>query len=242
MPAEVRDLAGSAVIVTGASSGIGAATAALLHERGARVLLTARRGDRLKELAAKLGTAYVAGDIADPATGRELVARAVSEFGRLDSIVLNAGVGRYGGITDGDDAEMAEIIRTNLDGTVWAVRAAVQEFRRAQDGGDIVIVASVAGLRGGGNEAVYAATKFAQVGLAGSLDREVREDGIRVTTIAPAAVRTEFAIGRGRTDGDPALDQMLRPEDVGYAIATVLAQPRRVRTTLWTMYSMSEGS
>ena len=116
-------------------------------------------------------------------------------------------------------------------------------FRRAgRPGGDIVIVGSVAGLRGGADEAVYAATKFAQVGLSGALDREVRAEGIRVSIICPAGVHTEFAIGAGRTAGDPALDNYLRPEDVAHAITTVLQQPRRVRTTQWHIWSMGQGS
>jgi 3-oxoacyl-[acyl-carrier protein] reductase len=93
---------------------------------------------------------------------------------------------------------------------VWSVRAAVPVFRQA-GGGDVVIVSSVAGLRGGADEAVYAGTKFAQVGLAGSLDRELREDGIRVTAICPAGVHTEFAMGTGRTEDDPELATYLRP-------------------------------
>jgi 3-oxoacyl-[acyl-carrier protein] reductase len=113
---------------------------------------------------------------------------------------------------------------------------------RTSGGGDIVVIASVAGLRGGGNEAVYAATKFAQVGLAGAVDREVREEGIRITTICPAAVATEFAIGRGRTEGDPWLNGVLDADDVAAAIVTVLSQPRRMRTQIWTLWSMVEGS
>jgi len=89
---------------------------------------------------------------------------------------------------------------------------------------------------------VYAATKFAQVGLAGAVDRELREKGIRVTTIAPAGVHTEFAIGHGRTEGDPQLDSYLRAEDVAAAVLTVLRQPRRMRTQLWSMWSMAQGS
>jgi 3-oxoacyl-[acyl-carrier protein] reductase len=244
MPVETRALTDTVVVVTGASSGIGAATVRLLAEAGALVLATARREDRLKELVAEFGDRadYLAADIAAPETGPALVERAVSRFGRLDSIVVNAGIGMYAGITEASTEDLSTMLRTNVDGTVWPIRAAVEQFRTQGTGGDIVITASVAGLRGGGTEAVYAATKFAQVGLAGSLDREVRAEGIRVSTIAPAAVSTEFAIGRGRTEGDPALEQVLRPDDVGNAILTVLTQPRRVRTTLWALYSMAEAS
>jgi NADP-dependent 3-hydroxy acid dehydrogenase YdfG len=245
MPAEIRDLTDSVVAVTGASSGIGAAAARLLVEAGARVALQARREERLKALVDELGAdrvTTVPGDVRDPQAARDLVAGAVSAFGRLDSIVVSAGIGAYGGILDSTDEELETMLRTNIDSSVWAVRAAVEEFRRRGEGGDVVVISSVAGLRGGGNEAVYAATKFAQVGLAGSLDREVRLDGIRVSTLAPAGVHTEFAIGKGRTEGDPSLDSFLQPEDVAAAVVTVLRQPRRMRTTLWAMWSMAEGS
>jgi NADP-dependent 3-hydroxy acid dehydrogenase YdfG len=246
MPAESRELTDTIVAVTGASSGIGAATARLLLESGAKVALQARRRERLDAFVDKFGAdnvLVVTGDVQDPASATDLVGETVSRFGRLDSIVINAGIGMYGGILDASDEDLTTMMRTNLEGTVWAVRAAVAQFRRAPHaGGDIVIVSSVAGLRGGADEAVYAATKFAQVGLAGALDREVRAEGIRVTAICPAGVHTEFAIGAGRTEGDPALDDYLQPADVAHAIAVVLQQPRRVRTTQWQLWSMGQSS
>jgi 3-oxoacyl-[acyl-carrier protein] reductase len=244
MTAETRDLTGTVVAVTGASAGIGAATARQLVEAGARVVLQARRKERLDELVAELGAdraVGVVGDVRDPAAANAVVDTAVEAFGQLDSIVINAGVGMYGGVLDRTDEQLQTMMRTNVEGTVWSARAAVRHFRAA-GAGDVVIVASVAGLRGGADEAVYAATKFAQVGFAGALDREVRTDGIRVTAICPAGVETEFAIGAGRNEGDPALADYLRPEDVAYAITTVLQQPRRVRTTQWQLWSMGQGS
>ena len=245
MPAEKRDLTGTVVAVTGASSGIGAATARLLGEAGARVVLGARRVDRLHALVSEIGedrALAVKLDVQSPAQCRAFVEQAVSRFGRLDSLVANAGIGLYGGIEDSSDDDLTRMIEVNFSGTVWSVRAAVPQLRRQRDGGDLVLVSSVAGLRGGADEAVYAGTKFAQVGLSGSLDRELREDGIRVTAICPAGVETEFAIGAGRTEGDPALAAYLRPEDVAFQIVTVLEQPRRLRTTLWAMWSMGQGS
>ena len=245
MAAETRSLSGSVVAITGASSGIGRAAARLLVEAGANVVLGARRADRLDELVAELGAENalgVSGDVRSAEDQNALVAAAVERFGRLDSVVANAGIGIYGGITDASDEAVRSMLETNLDGTVWTVRAAVRQFREAGQGGDVVIVSSVAGLRGGADEAVYASTKFGQVGLGGSLDREVRAEGIRVSTICPAGVKTEFAIGQGRTEGDPALDDYLLPEDVAFAIVTVLQQPRRLRTTLWAMWSMHQGS
>lgn len=246
MPAPTRDLTGTVVVITGASAGIGAATARLLLEGGAKVAVQARRRDRLDALVEEFGqdnVLVVTGDVQDPAAASALVSGAVAHFGRLDSVVANAGIGMYGGILDSSDDDLRLMMRTNFEGTVWAVRAAVAQFRSAPEaGGDVVVVSSVAGLRGGEDEAVYAATKFAQIGLAGALDREVRAEGIRVTTICPAGVHTEFAIGAGRTEGDPSLDDYLRPEDVAHAIVTVLEQPRRVRTTQWQLWSMGQGS
>lgn len=241
---ETRSLAGTVIAITGASSGIGRATARQLVGAGARVAVSARRGDRLKELEEELGhdnVVSVPGDVALAQTSHDLVDAAVSRFGRLDSFVAAAGVGMYGGILDNSDAELSDMVDANFTGTVWGVRAAVPKFLEA-GGGDIVIVGSVAGMRGGANEAVYAGTKAAQLVFAAALDREVREKGIRVTSICPAAVKTEFAMGHGRTEGDTWLDDVMMPEDVAHAIVTTLEQPRRLRTTVWAMWSAAEGS
>lgn len=244
MPAETRSLAGTVVAVTGASAGIGRATARLLVEAGAKVAITARREERLTELEAELGSdsvVWVAGDIADTTTNTRLVEAALEKFGRLDSLVAAAGIGIYGGIVDGTDLEMQTMIDTNFTGTVWGVRSVVPTFLKA-GGGDIVIVASVAGIRGGADEAVYAGTKAAQLIFAGAIDRELRESGIRVTSLCPAAVSTEFAIGKGRTAGDAWLDDVLTAEDVAGSILFTLQQPRRVRTTQVTMWSAAQAS
>ncbi|MCL1898264.1 MAG: SDR family NAD(P)-dependent oxidoreductase, partial [Micrococcales bacterium] len=155
-------------------------------------------------------------------------------------MVANAGIGSYGGIMDASDAELAQMVDVNALGTVWAVRAAVPALR-AGGGGDIVIVSSVAGLRSDANEAVYAATKFAQLGLADGIDKELRPEGIRVITFCPAGIKTEFALGRGRTEGDPALDSYLMPEDIAGQIVAALSQPRRLRTSRWVTWPMSQG-
>jgi len=240
-----RSIEGTVVAITGASAGIGAAAAYDLVAAGARVAVSARRQDRLSKMVDDLGddrVVAVTGDVRDPALNDALVKAAVDRWGRLDTMVANAGIGAYGGILDLDDATLTGMVETNFLGTVWSVRSAVRQFRGQGDGGDLIVVSSVAGFRGGAEEAVYAGTKHAQVGLAGSLDRELRAEGIRVTLICPAGTATEFAIGAGRTAGAPELDAFLRAEDVAHAIRVVLEQPRSVRTTVWQMWSMEQQS
>ena len=238
----MEDLSGSVVPITGASSGIGAATAEVLVAEGASVVLGARRRDRLEELPSKLGAraAAVEMDVRNPDDSSRLIQTAVDRFGHIDTLIANAGIGAYGGIMDLSDDQLREMMDTNVAGTVWPIRAAVPHFLQAGNG-DIVIVASVAGLRGGGDEAVYAATKFAQVGLAGALDRELREKGIRVSVIAPGGTATEFAMGAGRTPDMPGLADMLRPKDVASAVLAVLRQPRSIRTLVWSIRSIKEA-
>jgi 3-oxoacyl-[acyl-carrier protein] reductase len=239
----MESLTDTVAVITGASAGIGRATARELLSVGTRVVVGARRRERLDALEAEFPgrVAAVTMDVRAPDDSRQLVEHALSTFGRLDSLIANAGIGMYGGILDHTDEALTTMLETNIAGTIWPIRAALPHML-SSGRGDIVIVASVAGFRGGADEAVYAATKFAQVGLAGSLDRELREQGIRVTTIGPAGTATEFAIGAGRTEDMPELRSYLRPEDIAFAIRTVLEQPRRLRTQYWTMWSMAQGS
>jgi len=243
MPA-ARELSGTVVAITGATAGIGRETARQLVAKGAKVALGGRRQERLDELVAELGADNAVGvqmDVRSPEDNARLVAAAVEKWGRLDSVVPNAGVGMYGGILDHSDEELAFMMDTNYAGTVWSVRAALPEMLKT-GGGDVVIVSSVAGFRGGGDEAVYAGTKHAQVGLAGGLDRELREKGVRVTLICPAGTATEFAVGAGRTEDDPRFAEWLTAEDVAAAVVHTLEQPRTLRTHIWTLWSMGQQS
>jgi NADP-dependent 3-hydroxy acid dehydrogenase YdfG len=241
---EMGDLRGRVVIITGATAGIGAATARELVGQGARVVLNARNRVRLAEMIDELGSDHavaVAGDCTDPQVCRETVMAAINRWGRLDAAIPNAGVGLYGSVLDYADDEVNAMMRTNFEGTVHVVRAALPTLLEG-DGGDIVIVSSVAGFRGGADEAIYAGTKHAQVGFAGALDRELRAKGVRVTLVCPGGTDTEFALGTGRTAGSPELADYLRPEDVAFQIVTVLRQPRSVRSHVWTLWSMRQQS
>lgn len=241
----MSDLKGYVAAVTGASAGIGAALARALVAEGANVVVAARRVERLEAMRAELGDqiTVVPMDVRSPEDSRALVEAAVSAYGRLDGMVANAGMGMYGGILEHSDDELATMLDTNIAGTVWPVRAAIRHMRERKGGGDIVIVSSVAGTDASENEAVYAATKHAQMGLAKGLDREVHLEGIRVSAFQPGGVVTEFAMqeGAGRTPETPALKDMLQAEDVAAAIVSVLRQPRHMRTLVYRLRGLTEN-
>jgi len=239
----MTSLDGYVVAITGASAGIGRAATRLLASRGAKVVAGARRSDRLSELAAEFPTLVVPieMDVRVPGDGERLIAAATEAFGRIDGLVANAGIGLYGGILDHSDADLTRMLETNIAGTVWPVRAAVRRML-PQGSGDIVIISSVAGTSGRANEAVYAATKHAQMGLANGLDRELHRAGIRVTALCPGGVVTEFAMqpGAGRTPQTPELVDMLTAEDVAEAIAFTLGQPRTARSLIVRLRGATE--
>ena len=245
MSAPSRSLQDTVVVITGAGGGIGGATVRLALEAGAKVVAGDIREDAVRPLLDEFGAHRVAlatGDVRLEETGDALVAAGVAAFGRVDSVVANAGIGFYGGLLDVDAEQIGLMIDVNLKGTIWLARAAVRQFRAQGDGGDIVVIGSVAGLLiGGGKEAVYAATKGAQINLGTAMDRELRGEGIRTTVIAPAGVNTAFAAADGRFgDGDPEHGPFMEPADIAGAVLYTLSQPRRMRTELWTMWSLSE--
>jgi NADP-dependent 3-hydroxy acid dehydrogenase YdfG len=245
MSAPSRSLQDTVVVVTGAGGGIGGATVRLALEAGAKVVAGDIREDAVRPLLDEFGADRVAlatGDVRLEETGDALVAAGVAAFGRVDSVVANAGIGFYGGLLDVDAEQIGLMIDVNLKGTIWLARAAVRQFRVQGDGGDIVVIGSVAGLLiGGGKEAVYAATKGAQINLGTAMDRELRGEGIRTTVVAPAGVNTAFAAADGRFgDGDPEHGPFMEPADIAGAVLYTLSQPRRMRTELWTMWSLSE--
>lgn len=244
MPAPSRSLKDTVIAVSGAAGGIGQAICLQALEAGARVVATDLNAAALAELSEASGGQLVGvpGDITLEETSAAVVAAAVQNFGQLDSVVANAGIGFYGGLMDYGPEQIALMINVNLLGTIWLSRAATVQFRSAGHGGDIVIMGSVAGmLIGGGKESVYAATKGAQINFGTALDRELRAEGIRTTVIAPAGVNTPFAAADGRFgDIPPEQGPFMEPGDIAGAVMYTLSQPRRMRTELWTMWSLAE--
>jgi NAD(P)-dependent dehydrogenase (short-subunit alcohol dehydrogenase family) len=215
---------GRTAFITGASRGIGAAVAQKLSGQGVRLGLASRGGDDLG-LPDALG---IECDVTSPEQVEAAVRATVERFGGLDVLVNNAGVGAYGPYLELDPGHLEEMIDVNLKGTLYAVRSALPHLLRS-DAADVVTIASVAGLRGLPNEAVYCASKFGQVGFMRALDHELREYGVRCTNICPGGVATDFAMGRGRTPDMPELKGMMTGDDVAEAVLFVLTRPRGVR-------------
>lgn len=239
MTYKTNDLTGKVAFITGASSGIGSEVAKSLRGQGVKLALFSRSG-KGPELS---DTLELRGDVGDRDEVTDAVEQAVKHFGRLDIVVSNAGVGSYGQFVDVPTQHEAEMIRTNVMGTINLYRAAVPHLKAAGSG-DLITLASEAGRRGLPGEAVYSASKFAQVGLTRALDNELREFGIRATNICPGGVWTNFAIdeGRGRTDGSEQLQGMMRPADIAELITFVLTRPRHMRILETALRPMTEAS
>jgi NADP-dependent 3-hydroxy acid dehydrogenase YdfG len=220
----MTSLDGKVALVTGASRGIGAAVARAFDGHGARLALASRSGDDLG----------ITDALARPCDVRRLedldalAAEAAERFGGIDILVANAGVGAYGPFLDLPPDQLDEMIDVNVKGTLYAVRATLPYLMRS-DAADIVTLASEAGRRGLPYEAVYCASKFAQVGFTRALDHELREQGVRCTNVCPGGVATDFAMGRGRTEDMPELAGMMSAEDVAEVVLFVLTRPRNHR-------------
>jgi 3-oxoacyl-[acyl-carrier protein] reductase len=157
-----------------------------------------------------------------------LAAATAERHGGIDVLVANAGVGAYGPFLELPPDQLEEMIDVNVKGTLYAVRAALP-YLLESDEADLVTVASEAGRRGLPLEAVYCASKFAQVGFTRALDHELREQGVRCSNVCPGGVATDFAMGRGRTPDMPALAGMMSAEDVAEVVVFVLTRPRTHR-------------
>jgi NADP-dependent 3-hydroxy acid dehydrogenase YdfG len=238
-------LAGKVALITGASAGIGHASALALAGEGARLVLTARRQERLTELAAQVRAAgseatIVAGDAREEETARRAVASAKEGFGRLDILINNAGMGNYKNLADTSAEDYDELMDTNVRSTFLFSRHAVPLLIE-QGSGTILIISSMAGIYGFAGEAVYCMTKFAQVGFAQALDKELRPHGIKVGAICPGGVKTEFGLGKGRTVESVADSDMLEPEDVAGAVLLACTQSDRSRIIQVQMRTMAES-
>src|SRR5258706_3314176 len=236
-------LDGTVALVTGASSGIGVATARALAAQGAAVALAARRAERLAQLAQDItrdgGRALVVeADVTDKAQAQAAVERTVGELGRLDTLVNNAGVGLVGPILDAPLDEWERMVQLNVLGLLYTTHAALPHLLEAATGGprrvaDLVNVSSESGRVAHSGEGVYAATKFGVVAFSESLRQEVTKRHVRVSVVEPGFVATEI-FGHMREEARQQLMQRLSgvepmaAEDIANAIGYIVTRPRRV--------------
>lgn len=238
-------LAGKTALITGATAGIGKASALALAQESANLILVARRQERLSKMEAAVEQAggnavSVAGDAREEETALRAVATATEAFGSLDILINNVGVGNYKNLVETSAKEYDELMDTNVRSTFLFTRHAVPVMLD-QGSGIILMISSMAGIYGFAGEAVYCATKFAQVGFAQALDRELRPHGIKVGVICPGGVKTEFALGKGRTEQSVAESGMLDPEDVAGAVLLACTQSPRSRIIEIQMRTMDEA-
>jgi NADP-dependent 3-hydroxy acid dehydrogenase YdfG len=226
-------LAGKTAVVTGASSGIGEATARLLAQQKCNVVLAARREDRLKGLATELGEGALAvpTDVTDPAACQALVSRAIGDFGSLDILVANAGLGLYGSIAEGEPEDWRRMFEVNVLGVLYVTRAAVRHML-GRGSGDVVFISSLAGRRvPRADGTVYAATKHALTAVAEGLRMDVHDRGIRVIKVEPGLVRTEFPESSYPSAREYYAQREYSPleaEDIAEAVLYAITQPPRV--------------
>ncbi|MEV7870006.1 SDR family NAD(P)-dependent oxidoreductase [Streptomyces sp. NPDC088124] len=247
------NLAGTVALVTGASSGIGAATARQLAERGASVAIVARRKARLEELAAEIekagGTALVVeADITDRTQAEAAVQQTVERFGQLDILVNNAGLMLLGPVVGADVEEWERMLAINVQGLLYTTRAALPHLLEAAEDGprrvaDIVNISSIAGRVAWNGYGVYNLTKFGVNGFTESLRQEVTQRHVRVSVLEPGGVDTELG---SHNDHKPEVreaigafnerTEVLLADDIADGVAYIVTRPRRASIAeLWVM-------
>jgi NADP-dependent 3-hydroxy acid dehydrogenase YdfG len=238
MTSGTRLLDGRTALVTGASSGIGEATAVALAGAGASVAIGARRTDRLDALAARLRddgarVLQLPLDVTDERACADAVRRTREELGGLDVLVNNAGVMLLGTVVGADPEDWRRMVHTNVLGVMYMTHAAI-EGMVAQGSGDVVNLSSVAGRTARKGAGVYNASKWAVNAFSGSLRQEVTGRGVRISLVEPGAVQTELTDHITQADAKAAAQRMytdmraLHAEDVARAVLYVVSQPPHV--------------
>jgi 3-oxoacyl-[acyl-carrier protein] reductase len=233
-------------LVTGASRGIGYASCVALAGEGATVVGVARTKKDLealeKAVAEKGGTAKTFEcDVTKSSDVAACVKQTLDAFGRIDILVNNAGIGGYRPFLDWTEEDYDRIMATNAKST-WLFCKEVLPHMLKQGGGNIVMVSSVAGLQGYPTEGIYCMSKFAQVALAQSLDREFYKQNIKVSLVCPGGVETHFAIGDGRSYDGPNMKGFSTPEDVAEAVLLAVLPRERTRIVNVIMRPMNEAT
>ncbi|MEP5338567.1 MAG: 3-ketoacyl-ACP reductase [Algibacter sp.] len=235
----MENIKGTKAIITGGSRGLGKATAIALAKEGVDVGITGRNENTLKETVAELkalgvNATYAKFDVSNYEDVKTGIKSIISTLGSVDILVNNAGIATFGSFNEMPVNEWSQIIQTNLMGLYYVTKE-VLPYLLEKNKGDIINVASTAGLSGNANISAYSASKFAVIGLSESLMKEVRKNNIRVCTLTPSTIATDMALELGITDGNE--DKVLQPEDFAELIVAGLKLPRRAMlkgASLWS--------
>ena len=233
---------GKVALITGANKGICLETARQLGALGITVLVGARDMQRGEAAAAQLKKEGIDAralklDVVDDGDRKAAALAIGRDFGRLDILINNAGAGNYKNLVDTSVEEYDSLMDVNMKSSFLFARHAAPGMI-AQKSGEILFISSVAGLQGCPGESVYCASKWAQIGFAQSLDGELRKHGIKVGVICPGGVKTEFAVGRGRTAEGVKSSHMMEPSEVADAIVFACSQPPNARILQMTVRHM----
>ena len=227
-----ESLADKVVIITGASSGIGAACARLLAQQGCKLALAARRVDDMHRLADQLETdcLVIRADMTSPADINDMVARTLERFGRVDALLANAGVYIRGQFADGDIEQLTRMLTLNVDGVLRCAHAVIPAMK-AQGGGDIIVTSSISGTMDIVGEPVYSASKNAVQTFVHTVRRQLAGTGVRVMLLAPGPVANPMQNLYDPEEIRRAVEEQqayLSSEDCAEAILFMLSRPRHV--------------
>jgi len=233
------NLKGKNAIITGGGRGLGKAVALALANEGVNIGITGRNEENLRNTVEEIKKLGVKASLAVFSIDDESAVKAgieilVKELGGVDILINNAGIGNFGSIEEMSSETWEQVIRTNLFGVYYASRA-VYPYLKEKGQGDIVNVASTAGLKGGPNMSAYAASKAAVVSLSQSMMAEWRKQNIRVITLTPSTIASDMSIQGGLTDGNP--DKVLQPEDFAEWVRDILKMNRRALIANGSIFS-----
>ena len=236
----MQNLRGKTALVTGGGRGLGKAVALALAAEGVNVAITGRNENNLKSVVAEIESkgvksSYSVFDVTDKKQVFISLEKLQNDFGKFDILINNAGIAAFGGILEMDDEQWEDIVKTNLFGPYYVVKAVVPGMVEKKSG-DVVNISSTAGLKGNALTSAYSASKFGLIGMSESMMLELRKQNIRVTTLTPSTISTDMAKTDLKiTDGNP--EKVLQPEDFAELVVDLLKLNKRAMLASAALWS-----
>ena len=236
----MQNLKGKTALVTGGGRGLGKAVALALAAEGVNVAITGRNENNLKSVVAEIESkgvksSYSVFDVTDKKQVFISLEKLQNDFGKFDILINNAGIAAFGGILEMDDEQWEDIVKTNLFGPYYVVKAVVPGMVEKKSG-DVVNISSTAGLKGNALTSAYSASKFGLIGMSESMMLELRKQNIRVTTLTPSTISTDMAKTDLKiTDGNP--EKVLQPEDFAELVVDLLKLNKRAMLASAALWS-----